>query len=99
MLVRSAVWRIVLAALAGLFLELSFPAPGMWLGAFVGVAFVAWSLIGARLYEAVIIGLVSGAVFWLGLIRWLTLYLGPVPWLALGLLQTIFFALACVALW
>lgn len=99
MLVRNVLWRILLAALAGLLLELSFPEPGIWICSFFGVALVAWSLIGARLYEAVIVGVISGAVLWLGLIRWLTLYLGPVPWLALGLLQTIFFALACVALW
>lgn len=99
MLVHSFLWRILLAALAGLLLELSFPQPGIWAFSFIGVALVACALIGARLYEAVLVGLVSGAVLWLGLIRWLTLYLGPVPWLALGLLQTIFFAIACVALW
>lgn len=96
---RSIFLRLFVAALAGLLLELSFPQPGIWLCAFIGVGLVAWALIGACLYEAVLVGLISGAVLWLGLIRWLTLYLGPVPWLALGLLQTIFFAVACVALW
>lgn len=80
-------------------MELSFPAPGIWLLAFVGVALISSALVDARLAEAVVIGAVSGAVLWLGLIRWLTLYLGPIPWLALGILQTIFFALGTIALW
>lgn len=99
MRIPNIVRRLVLATLAGVCLLLSFPSAGVWILSLVGVAFIAWALIGSRLYEAVIVGFVSGLIMWLGLIRWLTLYLGPVPWLALGILQTIFFVVGAVALW
>lgn len=99
MIMKALARRLALAALAGLCLELAFPGPSIWLLSFVGVGLLSWALISARFIDAVLVGLMTGAVLWLGLIRWLTLYLGPVPWLALGILQTLFFAAGTLALW
>ncbi len=77
---------------AGISLAIAFPSLGWWPGAFLGVFLSIWSIWGKKWYQALVLGLITGSVFWLSLINWLTLYLGPVPWLALGILQAVFFA-------
>lgn len=87
-------WLALLTAAAGgVALDTGFPDKDVWPLTFLGIALVLVSLIGRRLWGALLIGLVGGFSFWGVHIYWLTLYLGPIPWLALAILQSLFFAL------
>jgi apolipoprotein N-acyltransferase len=86
-------WLALLTAAAGgVALDTGFPDKDIWPVTFLGIGLVLVSLIGRRLWGALLIGLVGGFSFWGVHIFWLTLYLGPIPWLALAILQSLFFA-------
>ncbi|MDN4639552.1 apolipoprotein N-acyltransferase [Agreia sp. PsM10] len=86
-------WLALLTAAAGgVALDTGFPDKDVWPVTFLGIGLVLVSLIGRRLWGALLIGLVGGFSFWGVHIFWLTLYLGPIPWLALAILQSLFFA-------
>ncbi len=89
---------LIIGAVSGLALQVSFPDRGWWPLAVVGMVLLLWSLAGRGPWTALLVGVVAGAAFWGSLINWLTLYLGPVPWLALAGLQTIFFGFGAMAL-
>lgn len=86
---------ILLAAGSGYLLDAAFPDRGWWPLAPVALLLLLVALRGRGFGTGLVVGFVSGAVFWLVQIIWLTRYLGPVPWLALGILQAIFFAIGC----
>ncbi|TFV99136.1 apolipoprotein N-acyltransferase [Leifsonia flava] len=86
---------ILLAAGSGYLLDAAFPDRGWWPLAPVAMLLLLVALRGRSFGTGLLVGLVSGSVFWLVQIIWLTRYLGPVPWLALGILQAIFFAIGC----
>ncbi|SFR34436.1 Apolipoprotein N-acyltransferase [Microbacterium azadirachtae] len=86
---------VICAAVAGGLLTLSFPAVSLWVAAFPAIGLLLLSLIGRRVWSALLVGFVYGAVFFLILVSWTARYLGPIPWLALGLLEA---ALTAVAL-
>ncbi len=102
-LIELPLWAALISAAAGgVVLGAAFPTFGLWPLAFVGVFIILWALNGRTWVSGLLIGLVSGAMFWGPLIHWLTLYLGPVPWLGLAGVQTLYFvifgALASVVL-
>ncbi|HEV7956016.1 MAG: Acyltransferase [Microbacteriaceae bacterium] len=84
-----------LAAAGGVLNAVAFPGPGWWPLVFVGTPLILFTLIGRRIWGALLVGLIAGFAFWGTHIFWLTVYLGAVPWLALAGLQSIFFALGC----
>lgn len=86
---------VVVACAGGLLLRTSFPAPGIWPFAFLGLALILFSLRGRGFWTGVLVGFVAGATLWGSLIFWLTLYLGPIPWLALCTLMTLWVGLSC----
>lgn len=86
-----------LAAVAGGWLmDLGFPDVGWWPLTIAGTALVLAALRGRSIGGALLIGAVSGFVYYGTLIEWLTVYLGLVPWLALTLAQVVFTALGGV---
>lgn len=76
----------------------AFPPLGWWPLAIPATALLLWSVRGARVGVAFAVGLAGGFAFYGTHIIWLTTYLGPVPWLALAGVQTLFFAIAAVAI-
>ncbi|MFD1722602.1 apolipoprotein N-acyltransferase [Amnibacterium endophyticum] len=83
---------LLVAAAAGLVYRWAFPAPNVWVLAFVGVGGVLVALRGRGFWSGALTGFVFGLAFWLTLIDWLTLFLGPIPLLALGVLQALLVA-------
>lgn len=93
-------WLAWPAAIAGgLLLDVASPSLAWWWAAFPAVALVLAALWRQRVWDALGLGAVAGAGFWLPHISWLTLYLGPIPWLALSVVMIAWYALfgACAA--
>src|SRR5690554_3214126 len=76
----------------------AFPPLGWWPLAIPATALLLWSVRGARVWSAFVVGLAGGFSFYGTHIIWLTTYLGPVPWLALAGVETLFFAVAAVVI-
>ena len=92
-------WLAAITAVAGGVLNaLAFPGLGWWPLIFIGTALVLYALVGRRVWSSLLVGVLAGFAFWGTHIFWLTVYLGAVPWLALAGLESIFYALGCVAI-
>ena len=89
---------IILGVLGGLLLDLSFPSPGWWPLAAVGVAALVLAVRGQRAVQAALIGLAGGLAYFTPLVQWAGVYVGAAPWLALATSQACFFALMAAAL-
>ncbi|MDQ0645423.1 apolipoprotein N-acyltransferase [Microbacterium murale] len=87
---------VVVAAIAGFFMNLAYPGAGIWPLAFVAVALLILTLIGRRAGGALLVGLVYGAVFFFLLVSWTSRYLGVIPWAALALLEAALTAVAVI---
>jgi apolipoprotein N-acyltransferase len=83
-----------LAALGGLLVALSFPGPGLWALAPVGVAAFALAVRGQRARRGAWLGLLTGWVAYAILLHWTGIYVGNLPWLALTTLEAGFVAVA-----
>lgn len=90
-------WAAVIAAAAGgLALTTAFPALGWWPMVFVAIPLTLISLIGRRIWAAVLVGLVFGLAFFLVNVSFTARYLGPVPWIALATLEALLTAATAV---
>jgi apolipoprotein N-acyltransferase len=89
---------LVLAALGGLALDLSFPDTGWWPLAAVGIALLVLAARGARARRGALLGLVTGLACFVPLLAWSGIYVGALPWLALAASQAAFVALIGAAL-
>jgi apolipoprotein N-acyltransferase len=89
---------VVLAALGGLALHLSFPDTGWWPLAAVGIALLALAARGARARRGALLGLVAGLACFVPLLSWSGIFVGALPWLALAVSQAAFVALVGAAL-
>ncbi len=89
---------LAMAVLGGWMTDLGFPDGTAWPLTILGVALVLASLRGRSIAGALLVGAVSGFVYYGTLIQWLTIYLGVVPWLALTLAQVFFTALGAVVI-
>ncbi|OCG73092.1 apolipoprotein N-acyltransferase [Microbacterium sediminis] len=92
---------LIVAALGGLALDLSFPSAGTWPLAFVAVGMSLVTLIGRRAGAAFLVGLVFGAAFYFPHIDWAASFLGDnelawVPWVALAGLESLFMGLGAI---
>ncbi len=74
---------VIVAATAGVLMDMASPALGLWPLAFIAVALVLLSVIGRSLPAAALLGLVYGVLYYGLLISWTSRYLGPLPWVAL----------------
>lgn len=84
------------AAVAGLLLTLAFPSVAWWPMVFVAVPLVLLTLIGRRVWSAVLVGFLYGIVFFLVNVSFTGRYLGPIPWLALSIFEAVLTAVAAV---
>ncbi|WP_292835932.1 apolipoprotein N-acyltransferase [Microbacterium sp.] len=90
-------WAASLAALAGgLILTLAFPALSWWPVVFVAVPLALVSLIGRRVWGAVLVGFLFGAGLFFVNLGFTARYLGPIPWIALSALEAALTAAAAV---
>ncbi len=89
---------LLLTAVSGPLLDAAFPDRSIWPLVFVGVGLNLIPLIGRGPCSAALLGFVGGMSFYLPLVSWSALYLGPLPWLALAVAESVFFALAAVAI-
>lgn len=78
-----------LAVVAGLLLVTAFPALAWWPMALPAVVLTLVTLVGRRLWSAVLVGLLFGAAFFSVNLLFTARYLGPVPWLALSVLESL----------
>jgi apolipoprotein N-acyltransferase len=90
--------RVALAAFSGLLLALSMPKPGWWPLAWVGLAPLLIALHRSRTHEALLYGLVTGAVYYGVILYWLILF-GSLPWLLVVLLETACLTAFAVLAW
>lgn len=77
-------WAALLtAAVAGIVMDLAYPAVGFWPAAFIATGLLLLAAIGRTVAGSLAIGLVFGLVFFSLLVLWTSRYLGPLPWFAL----------------
>lgn len=80
---------LLLSAIAGWIYSFAFPAPNVWILAFVGVGGLLAALRGRGFWSGLLVGLAGGLAFWFSLIGWITLFLGAAPLLALGAFEAL----------
>ncbi|WP_285137514.1 apolipoprotein N-acyltransferase [Microbacterium sp. lyk4-40-TSB-66] len=85
-----------LAVVAGLLLVTAYPALAWWPMAVPAVVLTLLTLIGRRVWSAVLVGLLFGAAFFSVNLLFTARYLGPVPWLALSVLESLLTAVFAV---
>jgi len=83
---------LLLAVPAGVALWLSFPSPGVWALAPVGIALLLVALAGHRPTRAALIGLVAGVSFFGPLLWWAGIYVGFIAWVPLTVLEALYVA-------
>ncbi len=92
-------WAALVASVAaGLLLTTAYPALAWWPMVFVAVPLVLVSLIGRRLWAAVLVGFAFAVSFFLVNLSFTSRYVGPVPWLALALFEAIVTAVCLVTI-
>ncbi|HET7304765.1 MAG TPA: apolipoprotein N-acyltransferase [Segeticoccus sp.] len=89
--------RSLLAVLSGVAIWLAFPSFDLWPLAIVGVALLALATRGARPWQGLGLGFLSGAACFLPLLHWSGVYVGNLPWLALALFESLYVALLGLA--
>lgn len=104
MIVQRSWLAYIFALTGGFILDVGTPGVDFWPAAWLGVALILVSAWGRRPQSGLLLGLLSGATFWLPHISWLTLYLGPIPWLALATVMILWMgvqgaAIAAVTRW
>ena len=86
-------WTLLLALAGGLAARVAFPGPGLWPGAFVGIALLYLALRRDSARWNALVGLVWGLAFYPALLTWADEAVGPVPWLMLSLACAAYVAL------
>ncbi len=93
------VGRYAAAALAGALLHAAFPPRTLWWTAVIAFALLWFTLRGARVRRAALLGFVFGLAFFLPHLVWIDHFLGrdfgSAPWLVLCALMALFSAAAC----
>lgn len=84
--------RLVLAAVSGVALWAAFPTLNWWWLAPLGVAGLALATRGARARGGVLIGFVTGLVFFVPGLAWSGIYVGHLPWFALAVTESLYLA-------
>ncbi len=92
------IYRLLLAAGAGLLGAAAFPKVGIWPLAFLSVAGLSIAVSGQRARSGALLGLVYGVGLFGPMLHWTATYVGSAPWLLLVFSQTWFLALLGAAL-
>jgi apolipoprotein N-acyltransferase len=78
---------LVLAAAAGLLMDIASPDLAIWPLAFLAVGTLLVTLIGRSVPQSLLLGLIYGVCYYSPLVLWTSRYLGPLPWIALTALE------------
>jgi len=89
---------VLLALVAGIVLDLSFPPVGLWVLAPVGAGLLVLACRGATGRQGAARGLLAGLGLFVPLLHWTGAVAGPAAWLVLALLEAAFLALLGAAL-
>ncbi len=76
---KAFVLRLVQAGFGAFIASLTFPQPGIWPLLFVGVPIMVFAFRRATVGESMIIGAVTGFVYYGAVAKWLSVYLGLAP--------------------
>ncbi len=90
--------RLIYAGSGAVLASLAFPQPGIWPLLFVGVPLMVFAFRRATMAQSMIIGAVTGFVYYGTVAKWLMVYLGLAPWLGLVGLQTVMFSVGGIAI-
>jgi apolipoprotein N-acyltransferase len=96
--VKAFVLRLAQAGIGAFIASLAFPQPGIWPLMFVGLPLMVFAFRRATIGQSMILGAVTGFVYYGAVAKWLTVYLGIAPWLGLTGLQTVLFAIGGIAI-
>ncbi len=95
---KAFVLRLVQAGFGAFIASLAFPQPGIWPLLFVGVPLMVFAFRRATVGQSIILGAVTGFVYYGAVAKWVSVYLGLAPWLGLVGLQTVLFAVGGIAI-
>nr|MTA37668.1 hypothetical protein [Actinomycetota bacterium] len=95
---KAFVLRLVQAGLGSFIASLAFPQPGIWPLLFVGVPLMVFAFRRVTIGQSIILGAVTGFVYYGAVAKWVSVYLGLAPWLGLVGLQTVLFAVGGIAI-
>jgi len=96
--VKAFLLRLAQAGIGAFIASLAFPQPGIWPLLFVGVPVMVFAFRRATVGQSIILGAVTGFVYYGAAAKWVSVYLGIAPWLGLVGLQTVLFAVGGVAI-
>jgi apolipoprotein N-acyltransferase len=96
-LVLTGLRNLLLAAVAGVGLNLAFPDTGWWYLALASVAVLWWTLERATAWGGFALGWVYGTAFMLPHLWWANVAVGLVPWIALSAAEGLAWALVGAA--
>jgi apolipoprotein N-acyltransferase len=96
--VKAFVLRLAQAGLGAFIASLAFPQPGIWPLLFVGVPLMVFAFRRVTVGQSIILGAVTGFVYYGAAAKWVSVYLGLAPWLGLVGLQTVLFAVGGIAI-
>lgn len=95
---KAFVLRLAQAGLGAFIASLAFPQPGIWPLLFVGVPLMVFAFRRVTVGQSIILGAVTGFVYYGAAAKWVSVYLGLAPWLGLVGLQTVLFAVGGIAI-
>lgn len=95
---KAFILRLAQAGIGAFIASLAFPQPGIWPLMFIGLPLMVFAFRRATVVQSMILGAVTGFVYYGAVAKWLSVYLGIAPWLGLTGLQTVLFAIGGIAI-
>ena len=95
---KFLVGRIAQAGVGAFVASLAFPQPGIWPLLFVGLPLMVFAFRRVTIGQSIILGAVTGFVYYGAVVKWVSVYLGLAPWFGLVGLQTVLFAAGGIAI-
>jgi apolipoprotein N-acyltransferase len=96
--VKAFVLRLTQAGIGAFIASLAFPQPGIWPLMLIGLPLMVFAFRRATIAESIILGAVTGFVYYGAVAKWVSVYLGLMPWLGLVGLQSVLFAIGGIAI-
>ena len=95
---KAFVLRLTQAGIGAFIASLAFPQPGIWPLMLIGLPLMVFAFRRATIAESIILGAVTGFVYYGAVAKWVSVYLGLMPWLGLVGLQSVLFAIGGIAI-
>ena len=95
---KFLVGRIAQAGVGAFIASLAFPQPGIWPLLFVGLPLMVFAFRRVTIGQSIVLGAVTGFVYYGAVVKWVSVYLGLAPWFGLVGLQTVLFSVGGIAI-